>query len=48
MTNEMLELILRIGTYDGSACYSTYEEIERDYRATKSVSLALPVHEHRE
>jgi hypothetical protein len=35
----MFNLILQIGTYNGDACYSSYEEMEKDYKVLNSVSL---------
>ena len=39
MTEEMFNLILHIGTYNGDACYNCYEEMEKDYKALNTVSL---------
>ena len=39
MTEEMFNLILQIATYNGDACYSSYEEMEKDYKALNTVSL---------
>ncbi len=39
MKEEMFNLILQIGTYNGDACYNCYEEIEKDYKVLNSVSL---------
>jgi hypothetical protein len=42
MTEEMFNLILQIGTYNGEACYTCYEDMEKDYKAINSVSLTPP------
>jgi hypothetical protein len=39
MTEEMFNLILQIGTYNGEACYTCYKDMEKDYKAINSVSL---------
>ena len=39
MTEEMFNLILQIGTYNGEACYTCYEDMEKDYKINKFVSL---------
>ena len=39
MTEEMFNLILQIGTYNGDACYTCYEEMEKDYKAINTLSL---------
>ena len=39
MIEEIFNLILQIATYNGEACYNNYEEMEKDYKILKAVSL---------
>ena len=39
MTEEMFNLILQIATYNGEDCYSSYKEMEQDYKVLNTVSL---------
>lgn len=39
MTDEIFELILRIGTYDGETRYSSYGEMREDYKKIGSIAL---------
>lgn len=39
MTEELFNLILKISTYNGEACYNNVEEMEQDYKLNNFVSL---------
>ena len=39
MNKELFDLILKVATYDGDACYNNIEEMESDYKINKFVSL---------
>lgn len=36
---ELFNLILQIGTYNGTACYDSYEDLQADEKAGQGVSL---------
>ena len=39
MPEAIFNLILQIGTYNGEACYTCYEEMEKDYKTINTLSL---------
>lgn len=36
---EVFNFILQTSTYNGEACYDSYEEMEQDYKTLNAVSL---------
>lgn len=39
MTEEQINLILKIGTFDGVAEYNNFEEVEADYKNAGGIAL---------
>lgn len=39
MNEETFNFILQAGSYNGEACYNSYEEMEQDYKTLNAVSL---------